>query len=67
MSEKKRGGGEKFENAYVINREGVLKCLRLLTWGEGGVKNGLNCAYVICGRPLGEMKTVKCLSLYLIY
>ena len=42
MSEKKRGGGEKFENAYVINREGVLKCLRLLTWGEGVSKMAEN-------------------------
>ena len=40
-------GGVKSENAYVINREGVMNCLRLLTWGEGGVKNGQKHAYVI--------------------
>ena len=39
---------------YVINREGLLKCLLLLTWGEGGVKNSLNCAYVIYGQSLSE-------------
>ena len=48
------GGGSNFENAYVIDREGVPKCLHLLTWGEGGVKNSPKHAYVICGRPQSQ-------------
>ena len=36
-----------------------MNCLRLLTWGEGGVENGQKHAYVIWGRPLSLYKLTK--------